>query len=68
MNHRNDVLSKISGVPMLPASAVKAIRKLDDPQANLNAIADDLKHDPGLTANILRLANSASRPTSTGTR
>lgn len=59
MNCRNDVLCRISEVQALPASAVSAIRKLDDPAANLNDVADCLKHDPGLTANILRLANSA---------
>ncbi len=59
-NQREEILNQIYKVQSLPASAVNAIHKLRDENANLNAIADSLKTDPGLTANILRLANSAA--------
>ena len=59
-NQREEILNEIYKVQALPASAVNAVHKLRDENANLNAIADSLKTDPGLTANILRLANSAA--------
>ncbi len=59
MNRREQVLSRLREVPAMPAAAMEAIRVLQDPDADARSIMQALQHDPGLTANVLRLANSA---------
>ena len=43
----------------MPATAARLLPLLQDPESNGNQIEDILKYDPGLTANILKLTNSA---------
>ena len=45
--------------PSMPGSAAKLISMLDDPSVPIEKIEDALRYDPGLTANILKLSNSA---------
>jgi len=59
VSRRDEVLSRLRDVPAMPAAAMEAIRVLQDPRADAQAIMKALEHDPGLTANVLRLANSA---------
>ena len=37
----------------------RMLNLLENPEASVDAIEDILRHDPGLTANVLKLANSA---------
>ena len=55
----NEILSKIKSFPSMPATGAKMLRMLEDPETTLDEIEDVLRHDPGLTGNVLRLANSA---------
>jgi putative nucleotidyltransferase with HDIG domain len=43
----------------MPGTAVKLLGLIDDPAMRVSQIEEILRHDPGLTANVLRLANSA---------
>jgi putative nucleotidyltransferase with HDIG domain len=43
----------------MPGTAFKLLGLIDDPSMRVSQIEEILRHDPGLTANVLRLANSA---------
>jgi putative nucleotidyltransferase with HDIG domain len=43
----------------MPATGAKMLKMLEDPETSVDEIEDVLRHDPGLTANVLKLANSA---------
>ena len=43
----------------MPGAAVKLLALIDDPDVSVSQIEAILRHDAGLTANILKLANSA---------
>ena len=46
-------------LPTLPAIALKVRKAADDPEANLNKMAEVIGQDPALTARIMKIANSA---------
>ena len=52
-------MSKVRAFPSMPATGAKMLRMLEDPETSVDEIEDVLRHDPGLTANVLKLANSA---------
>lgn len=56
---RKIILAQVKRLPVLPSSVQKAMELLQDPQVDMGSLAEALRHDPGITANILRLANSA---------
>jgi len=56
---RNEILSTISSIPAMPTVIVKIRKLLSDPDVSFMELAQTIKYDPGLTANILRLTNSA---------
>ena len=43
----------------MPGAAVELLALIDDPDVSVSQIEDILRKDAGLTANILKLANSA---------
>ena len=53
------IMSKIRTFPSMPATGAKMLRMLEDPETSVIEIEDLLRHDPGLTGNVLKLANSA---------
>ena len=53
------IMSKIRSFPNMPATGAKMLKMLEDPETSVNEIEDVLRHDPGLTGNVLKLANSA---------
>lgn len=59
MNRREEVLSKVDTIPSLPAAAVEVARLIQDPEVDFAKVASAIEYDPGLTSNVLRLANSA---------
>ena len=59
MSRRQDILAQVKSVPSLPAVVVKLREYLDDPEVNFTSLARVIELDPGLTANVLQLANSA---------
>jgi len=56
-------IDQISGVikafPAMPGAALKLMTLADAPGTTIQQIEDILRQDPGLTANLLKLANSA---------
>jgi putative nucleotidyltransferase with HDIG domain len=52
-------MSKVRSFPGMPATAGKLLPLLKNPDSDTSKIADILRYDPGLTANILKLTNSA---------
>jgi putative nucleotidyltransferase with HDIG domain len=55
----NKIVSAIKSFPGMPGTAVKLLGLIDDPGMRVSQIEEILRHDAGLTANVLRLANSA---------
>lgn len=53
-----DILSKTTDLPTVPAAALAAIREADNPSSTSSSIADHLMTDQSLSMRILRLANS----------
>lgn len=46
-------------LPTLPAIALKVRKAADDPEINLNAMAEVIGQDPSLSARIIKISNSA---------
>ena len=61
MKHPNikQIMSKVRSFPGMPATAGKLLPLLKNPDSDASKIEDILRYDPGLTANILKLTNSA---------
>lgn len=53
------VTSAIKSFPGMPGTAVRLLALIDNPAMRVSQIEQILRQDPGLTANVLRLANSA---------
>lgn len=53
------IMAAVDGIPSIPGSAVKLIALLENPDTSAQAIEEVLRMDPGMTANVLRLTNSA---------
>jgi len=54
-----EIISNIRSFPSMPATGAKMLTMLQDPETSVNEIENVLRHDPGLTGNVLKLANSA---------
>lgn len=59
MNKREEIIAKAMSIPKLAPSAQRIVEILSDPDTDAATVARIIELDPGLTANILRLANSA---------
>ena len=55
----NQILSKVKSFPTMPEAGTKMLRLLAEPDTEVYQIEEILRYDLGLTANILKLANSA---------
>lgn len=53
------LMGSLKSVPVLSDRYLRLIREIDDPTTSTNAIAKTIEEDLGLSAQILRLANSA---------
>ena len=54
-----NIIAKVESFPSLSGATTKLLSLLDDPNAAVAEIEDILRMDPGLTANVLKLSNSA---------
>lgn len=59
MTVRNDILAKVRTIPSMPSVVVKLREYLSDPDVSFDELAKVIEFDPGLTVNLLQLANSA---------
>jgi putative nucleotidyltransferase with HDIG domain len=55
----NEILSKVKSFPTMPGAGLKMLALLEEADTSVSEIEEVLRFDPGLTANILKLANSA---------
>jgi putative nucleotidyltransferase with HDIG domain len=53
------ILAEVDAFPSMPAAGAKMLQVLENPDAGVEEIESVLRFDPGLTANVLKLANSA---------
>jgi len=56
---RNNILAKVRTVPSMPSVVIKLRQYLSDPDVSFDELAKVIEYDPGLTVNLLQLANSA---------
>ena len=54
-----NIIAKVESFPSLSGATAKLLSLLDDPNAPVAEIEEILRMDPGLTANVLKLSNSA---------
>jgi putative nucleotidyltransferase with HDIG domain len=53
------ILRQVKSFPGMPTTAAKLMPLLRDSASNIAPVEDLIKYDPGLTANLLKLTNSA---------
>ena len=53
------IMAKVDAFPSIPGSTVNLLKMLEDSETPVQAIEDALRLDPGMTANVLKLTNSA---------
>jgi putative nucleotidyltransferase with HDIG domain len=53
------IVRDVESLEPLPANAARVLRLLDDPDVNIRRLTESLTRDPALTAELLRIANSA---------
>ena len=53
------IMAKVSSFPSMPGAAAKMLSLLNNPDISISQIEEILRFDQGLTANVLRLTNSA---------
>jgi len=54
-----EIFLKVASFPSMPAAGVKMTALLKSSEPPIAEIEEVLRHDPGLTANVLKLANSS---------
>jgi HD-like signal output (HDOD) protein len=59
MNSRTSIISRAGELPQMPAPIMRIMAYLSKPEADLNDMATLIEYDPGLTVNVLRMANSS---------
>jgi putative nucleotidyltransferase with HDIG domain len=59
MTEKDRILATVKSVPSLPSVVMKLRKYLNDPEVSFDELAKVIQYDPGLTANVLQLANSA---------
>ena len=59
MTEKDRILATVKSVPSLPSVVMKLRKYLNDPEVGFDELAKVIQYDPGLTANVLQLANSA---------
>lgn len=55
----NEILARVRSFPTMPGAGAKMLLLLKEPDTAVAEIEEILRYDPGLTANVLKLANSA---------
>lgn len=59
MNRREEIIRQACAVPHMPMPVQKVLTYLANPDADIRNLARIIEYDPGLTVNVLRMANSA---------
>jgi len=56
---KREIITKMKSFPSMSGIAAKVLKVLDDPNSSAGQVEQLLKQDPSLTANLLKLTNSA---------
>ncbi|NCD33576.1 MAG: HDOD domain-containing protein [Spartobacteria bacterium] len=56
---RRDILEKIRSIPVLQPVCEKIVTCLSNPDIGFDKVSELMRYDPAMTANILKMANSA---------
>ncbi|MFZ5425798.1 MAG: HDOD domain-containing protein [Thermodesulfobacteriota bacterium] len=59
MMRRDEIISQAKALPQMPAPVMRVMNYLAKPDSDLNVLAQLIEYDPGLTVNVLRMANSS---------
>jgi len=59
MQQVDQILDSLKAIPPLPDVAQRLLAMVNDPDYEIDAVVDLVRHDPTLTARLLRLVNSA---------
>ncbi len=59
MSRRDEILASVTQAPALPVSAAHILPLLQDPDVGVSELRRAIEFDPGLTSNLLHMANSA---------
>ncbi|MFO7985606.1 MAG: HDOD domain-containing protein [Desulfatiglandaceae bacterium] len=57
--HVQDIISDVKSFPSMSNVAMKVLKLVDDPESTASEIEEALRYEPSITANILKLTNSA---------
>lgn len=55
----DEILQRVSHIPAFPATMVKLLQMMDDPDVKVSSMKEVIRTDEGLTVKLLRVANSA---------
>ncbi|HNX58196.1 MAG TPA: HDOD domain-containing protein [Spirochaetota bacterium] len=53
------IIANLDQLPSLPVVVTKIINMVNDPEVDFKKVADEISHDQAITADILRICNSA---------
>lgn len=59
MSYKKQIERSLESFPEMPALSSELVHQLQDPEVDFAQLEEQLQYDPGMTSNILRLANSA---------
>ncbi|WP_300158510.1 HDOD domain-containing protein [Solidesulfovibrio sp.] len=59
MSRREEIIQKALAIPQMPMPVQKVLAYIGNPEADLRQLARIIEYDPGLTVNVLRMANSS---------
>ena len=59
MSRRDDIVQRAMAIPNMPMPVQKVLAYIGNPDADLRQLAKVIEFDPGLTVNVLRMANSS---------
>eukprot|EP00831_Metopus_contortus_P000287 TRINITY_DN10106_c0_g1_i4.p3 TRINITY_DN10106_c0_g1~~TRINITY_DN10106_c0_g1_i4.p3 ORF type:complete len:285 (-),score=61.05 TRINITY_DN10106_c0_g1_i4:30-884(-) len=62
MISREQLIEKVRNTSSIPAASAQALKLLNDPDAEVGQVTKCFQYDPGMTANIIKLANSSLFP------
>ena len=60
MSLAETILESVTQLPPFPAVVQRALQLVDDPKASAQDVVDIIQYDQSITANVLKLCNSAS--------
>ncbi len=56
---KEEIINRVEGIPTFPENTTRLLGMCDDPETSLETIAGETARDPALSADLLKLANSA---------